>query len=64
MELGYSFSTEGVLSHLNLSKLRVFVNASNFLTWSSLLKDYNLDPETVNGYPALKSITTGVLVDF
>lgn len=64
MELGYSFSTNGVLNHLNLSKLRVFVNASNFVTWSSLLKDYNLDPETVSGYPALKSITTGVLVGF
>lgn len=64
MELGYSFSKEGILNHLNLSKVRVFINASNFVTWSSLLKDYNLDPETVSGYPALKSITTGVLVGF
>jgi TonB-linked SusC/RagA family outer membrane protein len=63
VELGYTFSAR-VAGKLGLSKLRIFVNAVNPVTWSSLLRDYHMDPEVPNGYPPLKSFNTGVTVSF
>lgn len=62
-ELGYNFSAT-VLSSLKLSKLRIYVNTLNPVTWSSLLKNYHLDPENTSGYPNLKSYNVGVIATF
>jgi len=53
IELGYQ-----------ISKFRFFLNATNPVTWSQLLKDYNMDPESGFGYPAIQSYTFGVSVTF
>jgi len=53
VELGYQFN-----------KIRFFLNATNPVTWSQLLKDYNMDPESGFGYPAVQSYTLGVSVTF
>jgi hypothetical protein len=63
IELGYSLP-EMALNKLHLSRCRIFVSATNPVTWSSLLKNYNLDPETSSGYPALKSYTSGLSLSF
>ena len=53
VELGYQ-----------LDKVRFFLNATNPVTWSQLLKDYNMDPESGFGYPAIQTYTFGVSVTF
>jgi TonB-linked SusC/RagA family outer membrane protein len=58
-EFGYTFNT-AFLRSIKLSKLRVYVNAVNPVTWSSLLKYYHMDPESYTGYPALKSFNLGI----
>lgn len=63
VEIGYTLP-ESLQKKLRLSNARIFVNGINLLTWSSLLKDYNIDPETNSGYPALKSYNTGISVNF
>ena len=63
VELGYSFANQWI-SKARLTKLRLFVNATNPVTWSSLKKNYNIDPETQSGYPGLKFYTAGVLATF
>jgi TonB-linked SusC/RagA family outer membrane protein len=63
VELGYTFPSR-VIKKANISLLRIFVSATNLVTWSSLLKNYNIDPESFNGYPALKCINGGVSVNF
>lgn len=61
VELGYTFNTKAS----KVENLRVFVNAHNLCTFSSLLKNYNLDPENVAGlYPMLKSVNAGVTITF
>lgn len=62
-ELGYSFSP-AMLSRIRIQKLRLFISAVNPVTWSTLLKNYNMDPETLTGYPALKSYNAGLSVTF
>jgi TonB-linked SusC/RagA family outer membrane protein len=62
-ELGYTFPVRSI-SKAGINKLRVFVNAANPVTWSTLLKKYQLDPETLSGYPGLKSYNAGVSVVF
>lgn len=63
IEVGYDFCNK-LIRNKNLSKFRVYVNAVNPITWSSLLKDYDLDPETGYGYPALKSFNFGINLTF
>jgi TonB-linked SusC/RagA family outer membrane protein len=53
IELGYTYSS-----------LRVFLNTTNPVTWSSLLKDYDMDPESSFGYPSLKSFSVGISLIF
>jgi len=62
IELGYDFGKK--LNQFGITKLRVYVNALNPVTFSKLLKDYNMDPESHYGYPALKSYNTGIQVTF
>ncbi|MDP4209310.1 MAG: SusC/RagA family TonB-linked outer membrane protein [Bacteroidota bacterium] len=63
VELGYNFTPQ-LLGKIGLSKLRLYVNAINPITWSSLLKDYHIDPEIQSGYPALKSVNVGITATF
>ena len=64
IELGYDFSEQQFVKDAKISKLRLYVNAMNPLTFSSLLKDYNMDPESRYGYPALKSYNVGIQLTF
>ena len=38
--------------------------AVNPVTWSALLKNYEIDPESLSGYPALKSFNVGIVAVF
>lgn len=61
--LGYSFSA-AALRHVGLSKFRIYVTAVDLFTWSKLLKDYDLHPESFGGYPVMKSFNAGLTVTF
>jgi TonB-linked SusC/RagA family outer membrane protein len=63
VELGYTFNPS-FIKKLSLKNLRLYVNAVNPITWSKLQDDFNLDPETLSGYPGLKSFNTGLSVTF
>ncbi len=63
LELGYTLP-QNVLEKMKLSQLRFFVNAVNLFTFSRLTRDYRVDPETVSGYPAVKSYNLGVTLGF
>lgn len=62
-EIGYTIPAH-LTNKIGISNVRIFINGINLITWSSLLKDDNMDPETLTGYPALKSYNTGITVDF
>ncbi|MDR0749503.1 MAG: SusC/RagA family TonB-linked outer membrane protein [Tannerellaceae bacterium] len=65
IEMGYEFSNLRYFKNVGISKFRLYVNVLNPLTFSSLLKDYNMDPEIADyGYPALKSYYAGIQVTF
>jgi TonB-linked SusC/RagA family outer membrane protein len=59
IEFGYNFSKH-VLRSSRISQLRIFLNATNPVTWSNLLKNYDMDPESFYGYPALKTFSVGI----
>lgn len=63
IELGYDF---GQLMRPDsvISNLRIYLNAMNPFTFSSVLKDYGMDPESYFGYPALKSWNFGLQLSF
>lgn len=63
IELSYNVGSN-LLRKTGLSKLKLFVGATNPFTWSRLKTDYNLDPETFGGYPALKSFNGGFSLTF
>ena len=64
VELGYSFCSEK-LRNAGISNLRVYLNANNLFTMSSLLKDYDIDPENITcRYPMMKSFNAGVSITF
>lgn len=63
VSLGYSLP-QVLTKKMRLSGFRVFVNAVNPITWSTLLKNYDMDPETLSGYPALKSFNGGLAITF
>jgi len=63
LELGYTFSSK-LLKRVKISNLRLYVNATNPITWSSTTKNYNIDPESYNGYPVLKCVNMGFSVNF
>ena len=63
IELGYTLNST-MISKVGISKCRLFVNSANPVTWSKLLSDYKIDPETYGGYPSLSSFNAGVSVTF
>ncbi len=63
MELGYSLPA-AMFKKGGISAVRFHLNAINLATWSTLLKHYQLDPETLGGYPAVKSYNAGISVSF
>src|SRR5690606_21097357 len=63
IELGYRFSP-AILQRVGIERLRIFANGINLLTWSNLLKNYDMDPETMSGYAAAKSVNFGFTVGF
>lgn len=63
VELGYTLPNK-LMNKLGLSNARFFINGVNLVTWSSFLKNYNLDPETQTGYASLKSLNFGFTVNF
>ena len=64
IELGYDLSDLQFVKDAKISNLRLYVNALNPFTFSSLLKDYNMDPESGYGYPAIKSYNVGIQLTF
>jgi hypothetical protein len=63
LELGYNFN-ERKLQRAGVDNLRVYLSAQNLLTFSGLLKHYNMDPEKISGYPTIKSYNVGVSITF
>lgn len=63
IEIGYDLMNN-LIKKQGVSSLRLFFNAVNPVTFSSLLKDYNMDPESGYGYPALKSYNVGMNITF
>ncbi|MFV0593993.1 MAG: SusC/RagA family TonB-linked outer membrane protein [Draconibacterium sp.] len=63
IEFGYSFAVNTIKA-VGLSHARIYLNASNPFTLSSLMSDYDLDPEVLSGYPAMKSYTLGLSLKF
>lgn len=65
IELGYRLSDLRFVRNAGINNCRIYVNAYNILTLSSLLRKYDMDPETVNyGYPAAKSVNMGIQITF
>lgn len=65
VEIGYDFATLRAVRNAGISKCRLYVNGLNMLTFSDLLKECKMDPETAYyGYPALKSVNVGVQISF
>lgn len=65
VEIGYEFASLRALKDAGISKCRLYVNAYNLLTLSSLLSECRMDPDTVNyGYPNFKSANMGVQITF
>jgi hypothetical protein len=63
VSLGYTFPA-GLLKKYGMDKLRIYVSAINPVTWSKLLTEYNIDPETGSAYPVLKSYNAGISLSF
>ena len=63
IEIGYSLP-QSLLKKVKFSNARIFVSGINLFTWSPLLKDYHMDPETMTGYAELKSMSVGFTVNF
>ena len=60
IEVGYSIP-ENTIKSLRLKTLRLFVNGTNLFSFDHLV---NLDPETIAGYPALRTVSAGIKVQF
>jgi hypothetical protein len=64
VEIGYSLPAS-ICKRANISKLRVYANALNLITWDKLKV---FDPESTNGrgtyYPQARIINTGVTLTF
>ena len=63
IEIGYNLS-DRYLSKYGLSQFRIFINTTNPFTFSKFLKTYHLDPESLGGYPALKTVSIGLTTAF
>ena len=63
LELGYNFNSLR-LQQSGIANLRVYLSGQNLMTFSGLLKKYNLDPERLSGYPTMTSYNAGVSITF
>ncbi len=61
LELGYNLPTS-MLEKLNFKTVRISLNAIDMFTFSKAIKD--IDPETQNIYPAMKSYNLGLSLTF
>lgn len=59
LEFGYTLPLS-LLNKVGIESTRLFVNATNLLTISSLRSDYSMDPEVMSGYPLQKSWNIGI----
>ncbi len=62
VEIGYNLS-QALVSKLNISGLRVYVNSFNVLTWSKM-KTYDPEITNENAYPFTRDITFGLTLTF
>lgn len=60
VEFGYTIPAS-LTNRLKITKARIYVNGVNLITWDSVQV---VDPETMDGYPALKSYNVGISVNF
>lgn len=63
LQIGYTLPA-AVSQKFHMEKFRVFLTAVNPFVWSSFYRQYNMDPETPAGYPALKSYNAGISFTF
>lgn len=65
IEVGYNFRHHAKFRAAGISNFRIYLNATNPFTVSSLMSDYDLDPELLSyRYPVLKSYNVGVSITF
>ena len=65
VEVGYDLANLRAVRNAGITKCRLYINALNLLTFSNLLNECKMDPETAYyGYPALKSANVGVQISF
>lgn len=63
VELGYTLPSK-IGAKAGLQHLRVYVNGVNLLNFSSLKRNYHMDPERMTGYPGVKSYNIGLNLGF
>ena len=63
VEIGYSLPSKW-LHGMGITHTRIFLQGINLLTISDLMKDYDMDPEVLSGYSAMKSYNIGITVNF
>lgn len=63
LELGYNFNTVK-LQKAGIENLRIYLSGHNLLTFSGLMRNYNLDPEGFGYYPTVRSYNVGVSITF
>lgn len=63
VELGYRLPAS-LLKRARIKDMRIYVSGANLFTISNLLNEYGLDPETMQGYPGLKSLNIGLTFSF
>lgn len=61
LELGYSLPSS-ITERVKLNNARVFVNGTNLFSIDAM--DGHIDPETRNGYPALRTLSMGASFQF
>lgn len=65
IEVGYNFRHHARFRAAGISNFRIYLNVTNPFTVSSLMSDYDLDPELLSyRYPVLKSYNVGVSLTF
>ena len=63
IEFGWSLPS-AVASRMKLSSARIFISGINLFSFSKLLREYDIDPETMSGYPGVKSYNFGLTLTF
>lgn len=61
VELGYNIHSSMLASTFGVNDARVYVSGTNLLTWDKMDR---VDPETMSGYPAMKSYNVGFRLQF